>query len=384
MPSSDEIEVGELLAKVDSSRPVLVLDVRNDDEFANWKIDGRREFKVAHIPYFDFIEDEKAAVERLPKVQSEVVVVCAKGGSSEMIAEMLRNRGLPARSLVGGMIAYGEYLAPVKVPVSEEDRSVCEIWQFNRRGKGCLSYVITSGGEAMVIDPSRSIEIYQAFLSERGARLVYALDTHVHADHISGGSALAAKLNAPYFVSAGVDFDLRQPVSALKDGDLLLCGKTSVRVLTAPGHTPGSVCYLAADRYLLTGDTLFTKSVGRPDLGGHVIEWSEDLFRTLHERLALLPDTTLVLPAHYGDITEIGPAGVVAATLGELRCALPELQIDEPGSFTEAMKRMVRTPPAEYADIIDVNLGRIQADPDHRVEWELGKNQCAASIKRAD
>jgi len=359
------------------------LDVRNDDEFANWKIEGRREFKVAHIPYFDFIEDEKAAAERLPKTQSEIVVVCAKGGSSEMVAEMLRNRGLAARSLVGGMIAYGEYLAPVQVSVSEE-QPVCEIWQFNRRGKGCLSYVIISGGEAMVVDPSRSIEIYEAFLSERGTRLAYALDTHVHADHISGGSALAAKLNAPYFVSAGADYDLRQPVNRLKDGDLLPCGKTSVRVLAAPGHTPGSVCYLAADRYLLTGDTLFTKSVGRPDLGGHVVEWSADLFRTLHERLAPLPDATLVLPAHYGDITEIGPAGVVMATLGELRRALPELQIDEPGLFTDVMMRMVRTPPAAYADIIDVNLGRTQTDPEHLAEWELGKNQCAASSKRAN
>jgi glyoxylase-like metal-dependent hydrolase (beta-lactamase superfamily II)/rhodanese-related sulfurtransferase len=355
------------------------LDVRNDDEFANWKIEGRRDFEVAHIPYFDFIEDENAAVERLPKAQSEIVVVCAKGGSSEMVAEILRGRALPARNLVGGMIAYGEYLAPVKVPVSEEEQSVCEIWQFNRRGKGCLSYVILSGNEAMVVDPSRSIEIYEAFLSERAARLAYALDTHVHADHISGGSVLAAKLNAPYFVSAGVDFDLRQAVRCLKDGDLLPCGKTSVRSLAAPGHTPGSVCFLAADRYLLTGDTLFTKSVGRPDLGGHVVEWSADLFRTLHERLALLPDATLVLPAHYGDTTEIGPGGVVAAILGELRRTLPELQITEPGSFTEAMRRMVRTPPAEYADIVDVNLGRAQADPDHLVEWELGKNQCAAS-----
>ena len=142
------------------------------------------------------------------------------------------------------------------------------------------------------------------------------------------------------------------------------------------------MCYLVADRYLLSGDTLFTTSVGRPDLGGHVVEWSRDLFQTLHERIALLADPTLVLPAHYGDTSEIGRAGVVAATLGELRRALPELQIVELALFTEAMKRVVQTPPAEYAEIINANLGKTQADPQRLVEWELGKNQCAASVHR--
>ncbi len=379
MSSSHEIDVKELLAKVDSGQPLLVLDVRNDEEFENWKIEGRRQFKAAHIPYFDFIEDEQAAVERLPRAEGEIVAVCAKGGSSEMVAELLRGRGLPARSLVGGMIAYGEYLEPVTVPVRAEEQSVFEIWQFNRRGKGCLSYIIISGDEAVVVDASRSREIYQTFLSERGVRVAYVLDTHVHADHISGGPALAGKLGARYFVGAGVDFDLQQRVSTLGDGDELQLGQTSIRLLATPGHTPGSVCYLVADRYLLSGDTLFTTSVGRPDLGGHVVEWSRDLFQTLHERMAFLADSTLVLPAHYGDTSEIGRAGVVAATLGELRRDLPELQIAELALFTEAMKRVLQTPPAEYAEIINANLGKTQADPQRLVEWELGKNQCAAS-----
>jgi glyoxylase-like metal-dependent hydrolase (beta-lactamase superfamily II)/rhodanese-related sulfurtransferase len=378
MPTNHEIDVKELLARVDSGQPLMVLDVRNDDEYERWKIEGRREFKVAHIPYFDFIEDEQAAVQRLPKSEGEVIAVCAKGGSSEMVAEILRGLGVQTRNLVGGMIAYGEYLDPVKVPVREQD--IFEIWQLNRRGKGCLSYVVISGGEAVVIDPSRAVEIYESFLARAAARLVYVLDTHVHADHISGGPALAARLGAHYFVSAGAGFDIRQRTSSLKDGDEVRLGKTSIGVIAAPGHTPGSVCYLVAGRYLLSGDTLFKKSVGRPDLGGHVIEWSRDLFRTLHERIALLDESTLVLPAHYADISEIGADGVVSAKLGDLRCDLPELQISELAAFTEAMKRAVRTPPPEYAEIINANLGRTQADLEHAVEWELGKNQCAASM----
>ena len=380
MATSHEIDVGELLAKVDSGEPLMLHDVRNDDEHEKWKIEGRREFKTVHIPYFDFIEDEQGAVERLPKAHGEVIAVCAKGGSSEMVAEILRGLGVPTRNLIGGMIAYGEYLDPVKVPLQQAEEALFEIWQFNRRGKGCLSYAIVSAGEAVVVDSSRAVEIYESFLARSGARLVYVLDTHVHADHISGGPALAARLGASYFVSAGQGLDLEQRTSSLKDGDQVRFGKTSIRVIAAPGHTPGSVCYLVADRYLLSGDTLFKKSVGRPDLGGHVIEWSQDLFHTLNEPIARLDASTLVLPAHYADISEIGSDGVVSAQLGDLRRDLPELRIADVAAFTEAMKRAVRTPPPEYAEIIDVNLGKTKADPDRAVEWELGKNQCAASV----
>ncbi len=380
MSANHEIEVKELLAKLDSGEPLMVLDVRNDDEYDKWKLEGRRGFRVAHIPYFDFIEDEPSALKRLPKPQGEIVVVCAKGGSSEMVAEILRGLNVPARSLVGGMIAYGEYLQPIKVPLRQAERDGFEIWQFNRRGKGCLSYAIISAGEAVVVDPSRFIEVYHSFLAQSGARLAYVLDTHVHADHISGGPALAARLKASYFVSAGAGFELKQQTGSLKDGDELRIGKTSLRVVATPGHTPGSMCYLVADRFLLSGDTLFKQSVGRPDLGGHVIEWSRDLFRTLHERMAMLDDSVVVLPAHFADISEIGVDGVVSATLGDLRRELPELRISELALFTEAMKRAVRTPPPEYAAIIDANLAKTEADPARVVEWELGKNQCAASV----
>lgn len=295
-----------------------------------------------------------------------------------MVAEILRGLGLSARNLVGGMIAYGEYLDPVNVPLQADERRNFELWQFNRRGKGCLSYAIISAGEAVIVDASRAIEVYESFLTRAGARLLYALDTHIHADHVSGGPELAARFGASYFVSAESGLDLRYRASTMKDGDELRCGDASIRVIATPGHTPGSVCCLVADRYLLSGDTLFKRLVGRPDLGGHVVEWSAELFRTLRERIAPLPDSVVVLPAHYADVSEIGQDGVVSAMLGELRRDVPELQIAEVASFTEAMKRAVGTPPPEYAEIINVNLGKTKADTDRVVEWELGKNQCAA------
>ncbi len=129
--------IAELLAKLDSGKSVTVLDVRNGDEFANWKIEARRPFPVVHIPYFDFIEDEESAIRRFPASDNELVVVCAKGGSSEMVAELLRGANVAAENLAGGMIEYGEFLQPAEVPLHQVDQGRFEIWQFNRRGKGC-------------------------------------------------------------------------------------------------------------------------------------------------------------------------------------------------------------------------------------------------------
>ncbi len=364
MSTATEIDVKELLAKIDSGRRPTLLDVRNDDEFGNWKIEGRAGFEIIHVPYFDFIEDEQAAIERVPA--HEVVVVCAKGGSSEMVADILRGAGIPARNLIGGMIAYGEYLEPLKVPRPRDEEGDFEIWQFNRRGKGCLSYAILSEGDAIVVDPSRAIDVYASFLEQYGVRKVHVLDTHVHADHVSGSRSLAERLGADH--------------TSMKGGESIRVGKILFQAIATPGHTPNSFCFLAAGRYLLSGDTLFTKSVGRPDLGGQVVEWSLDLFDTLKDRLGTLSDSTLVLPAHYSDMTEIDPNGVVAARLGQLRHDLPEFKVHDPNRFSEMMLQAVRTPPPEYARIIDVNLGNSTVDADLMVRLAQTKRSVLCSF----
>jgi glyoxylase-like metal-dependent hydrolase (beta-lactamase superfamily II) len=226
---------------------------------------------------------------------------------------------------------------------------------MNRRGKGCLSYVILTDGEAIVIDPSRNAGEYERFVASLGATIAGAFDTHVHADHISGTPKLARHANVP----------------------------ASIRILETPGHTPSSRSFLIGDRYLLTGDTIFVESVGRPDLGGQVVEWGRMLFHTLTERIATLPDETVILPAHYASTSEIGSDGVVSGRLGNLRRTVPELQIRSEGEFIEAMKKALKTPPEVYEKIIRVNLGQQAVDEETATEWELGKNECAASVRRA-
>src|SRR5262245_36221847 len=108
------VEVGELLPRLDRGEKVVLLDVRNQDEYESWKLEPRRPVETVHVPYFDFIEDGDAALARVPR-DRELVVLCAKGGSSEMVVELLADAGVRAANIAGGMLAYGIYLEPVRL-----------------------------------------------------------------------------------------------------------------------------------------------------------------------------------------------------------------------------------------------------------------------------
>jgi glyoxylase-like metal-dependent hydrolase (beta-lactamase superfamily II)/rhodanese-related sulfurtransferase len=379
--NTTSISIAELLEKIDSGERFLLLDVRNDEEYERWRVEGRNPVDTMHRAYFDFIEDE-SLLDQVPRDRGPIYAVCAKGDSSDLIADMLRQRGADARNVAGGMIAYGEYLQPVRVPLDASEEGAFEIWQMNRRGKGCLSYIIRSRGEVVVVDPSRNIAEYERFALGLGAKIVGVFDTHVHADHISGGAALAPRHEARYFVAG------RTGVESIRDEEQIPLGgdggvTVTVKILETPGHTPGSTSFLVGKNHLLTGDTLFVDSVGRPDLGGHVVEWGKMLFHTLADRFSRLPDDFVILPAHYASPSEIGADGVVRGRLGALRQSVPELQIRDENEFVEAMKSALKTPPAVYEQIIRVNLGERAVDEETASEWELGKNQCAASVRRA-
>lgn len=375
--------VEQLIEKSDAGEPFLLLDVRNDEEYESWKVEARSPIEMLHIPYFDFVEDP-AVVAQVPSDRREVLVLCAKGGSSEFVADLLREAGIPAKNVEGGMVAYGDYLQPVRVPLDGDEVDRFEIWQLNRRGKGCLSYVIRCGAEAVVVDPSRHAHEYERFVELRGAQIVAVFDTHVHADHLSGGAELARLTGASYFVSAGEIGKVTHPITPVRDGEEIRLSDdpdkgVAIRVVETPGHTPGSTSFLIGRRHLLTGDTIFVNGIGRPDLGGYVAEWGRVLYHTLQERIGVLPDDVVILPGHYSNVSAIRADGVVAGLLGEIRRSVPELQIRGEEEFVEAMKRILSAPPEVYARIIEANLGVSQVDADAAVEWELGKNQCAAS-----
>ncbi len=177
------------------------------------------------------------------------------------------------------MIAWGNlHLAR---PVVRENSF--EIHQFDRVGKGCLSYMVLTSAGSAVIDPSRHNEYYADFAAAHSSPIRIVIDTHAHADHISGARELVRSYRARYFLHP---FDPVHPMDVLRarfdfdplwDGQELHLGESNIRVLHTPGHTLGEVSLLINDKFLLTGDTLFMSSAGRPDLGGKGEPWSHDL-----------------------------------------------------------------------------------------------------------
>lgn len=369
----------DLYQRLGSSSAPAILDVRNAAEFARWRVEGRRPADVINVPYFEFIEAEDDSVAKVekwlgPKVR-EVAVVCAKGGSSDYVAEILRARGLRAENVEGGMIAWGLGTVFTPIPAPAPLRA----WQGLRFGRGCLSYVLASGSAALVVDPHRDGAAYRSFLSEHELVPVGVIDTHLHADHVSGASAIADSAGIPYFANAGDFTGAKFAYTPISDGQRIALGGAGgvpVVFMHAPGHTPGSTVILANDALLLTGDTLCIGSVGRPDLGGNAAAWARDLHRTLHAGLAGIPDEVLVLPGHAGGPGEMLADGTIAARLGALRRQNPDMTLDEQ-DFIRRVGGAIRPAPAEYARIRAINHGGVELPEDELVELELGKNECA-------
>jgi len=378
-PVIDEITPDELYQDIRRGSRPFILDVRNEEEFANWAIEGLPPNSLLNIPYFVFLEDEAECLDRVPRGR-DVTVVCAKGGSSAFVASILTQHGIRARNLQGGMIAWGNLHVTTRVASPQE--STLTLFQINRVGKRCLSYVIVSDDEALVIDPARHTDWYISLAQAQRAQLTRVIDTHLHADHLSGGPGLTRALGIPYHIrlddAAGAQF----PYHSLEDGAHLALGSSVVEIIAlhTPGHTPGSTSLLVNDHYLLTGDTLFVSSIGRPDLGDKAEEWAHLLYRTLFDRIARLPDDVLILPAHYSDVTEMRPDGIVATTLGEARQRNPVFERRTEAQFLAYVLGRLPAQPPIYHEIRRANLRRVVLDAEHATEAELGPNQCAATL----
>ncbi len=194
---ADSLTVEQLHQKMSQGEPVFILDVRNPEDYNEWKIEGRN-IQSINIPYFDFLDEDETVYKDLPK-DTEIVIVCAKGGSSEMVADMLEEKGYKVKSLKEGMRGWSQLYVPVTIAVDENMKLV----QFNRLAKGCLSYMVISEGSALVVDPGRSIGEYIEFAEKENVKIAHVMDTHLHADHISGGIDLARKTGATYYISSG-------------------------------------------------------------------------------------------------------------------------------------------------------------------------------------
>lgn len=374
------ITVAELDEMIERGESFLLLDVRNQDEFERWKIEGRNPFETIHIPYFSFLEDEEGNIARVPK-DKRVVVVCAKGGASDYVAGLLRERGYDAVNLEGGMIAWGNYYRVRRIP----DTGDLTVYQIIRVARGDLAYAIVSEGEGILIDPTRHIDQYTNLAEREGFRIVAIFDTHAHADHISGGPKLAKQLGVPYFLHP---YDGIHPIDMLpatieyeylKDNFTFQFGKATLKGIHIPGHTLGNMAFLVNDRYLFTGDSIFIVSVARPDLGGRGEEWAPLHYDSLYNKLLVLPDETVVFPAHFATASrEERPDGTFYDTLGNIKRNNPrEYQAKSKEEFVQFLLNTLPVFPPQYVDIKRVNAGLLTPDEEKASELELGKNVCA-------
>jgi glyoxylase-like metal-dependent hydrolase (beta-lactamase superfamily II)/rhodanese-related sulfurtransferase len=376
-----DIDPTHLYETLKSGEPVRLLDVRNETEFRTWKIEGPAPIDALNIPYFEFVEHDAESIDRVKRWigdrGGEIVVACAKGDSSIFVSDLLREQGIAARSLQGGMAAWGQAVSLTPLPTP----GGLQAWQGLRFGKGCLSYVIAEGRKAVIVDPHRNVDEYIAFLKERGLTLAGIFDTHLQADHISGGPELQRRTGAPYHGNPKDFTSPSYPMVPVRDGSEIPLGGPDVKPLECfhtPGHTPGSTSLLVGGRLLLTGDTLFVESVGRPDLGGHAAGWGKALYHSLHDRLGTLPDDTRILPAHAGGPREISADGIVGARLGDLRRDNESMRLDENAFIARILSGIPAAPP-HYETIRRINMGLPLPSPEEAAVMEIGKNECALS-----
>jgi glyoxylase-like metal-dependent hydrolase (beta-lactamase superfamily II) len=369
-----EMTAKEVAKKVINKDELFILDVRNESDFNDWKIEGEN-IEVLNTPYFDLLEGVEEIMDTIP-TNKEVLVVCAKEGSSIFVAEMLSDAGLSVSYLKGGMKAWSEHIEPVKIG---DLTNGGEIYQFVRLGKGCLSYMVVSNGEAAVIDSIRNPDIYLDFAKNLDVKITNVFDTHLHADHISGGRKIAQNTNATYWLPPKDAEEVTFEYTPLEGGNVVTIGNTDINIhaLYSPGHTIGSTSFVIDEKYLLSGDILFIDSIGRPDLAGLAEDWVGDLRETLYNRYRELSDDLIVLPAHFMIIEELNEDGSVAKPLGTLFAENHGLNIADETEFRQMVTGNLPPQPNSYQEIRETNMGKLTPDDDEQREMEIGPNRCA-------
>jgi glyoxylase-like metal-dependent hydrolase (beta-lactamase superfamily II)/rhodanese-related sulfurtransferase len=365
---AEQVEVAELRRWLQEGRPVTVLDVRLDEDRAQWSIPGS-----IHVNAYEALKanqsDVFSGLQLPPDVP--VVTVCNRGIVSETAAKLLAERGVPASSLRGGMQAWS-----LAWNTAEMNLSQMHVTQVRRTGKGCLSYLLSSGDDAIVIDASLEPELYEELSERRGVHIRYVLDTHLHADHLSRAKRLAEVTGSDLWLPQQdrVKFSYR----ALLNGSELYFGKSVLQAISTPGHTSESTCYFVDKQALFTGDTLFLSGVGRPDLhasSSQAKERADQLYRSLKTILALDPAIS-IFPGHTSEPVPFD-GEILTSRLGLVALHLREWLVSPDIFRFRILSRIPPTPP-NYALITGLNVAGELPDGDI-AELEAGANRCAVN-----
>ncbi len=379
MASTPEISPIDLARALEAGEPYQVLDVRLPAALAGGTIDLVPPERFRNMVGSRVLAQRSFAPEFV-RPDAPVAVVCGHGNSSLRVAAHLNRHGFMAVSVRGGMSGWMGVAVPRELPAPPGfDRML----QFDRVGKGALGYVLASAGEALVVDPPRDASPFVDACEQAGARIVGVADTHVHADYVSGAPALARSLGVPYHLhpaDAVSPYDARPgriSYSALTEGGTIRVGRGLVRALHTPGHTEGSLTYLAGEEAALTGDFMFVRSVGRPDLGGRMEEWTPILWRSLERARREWPRGLRIHPAHYTGMDEREADRTVGRRLHALLAVNEPLGLATGEEFAAWVRAKAASFPEAYRTIKTINLGLLAAGPEEIDELEAGRSACA-------
>ena len=347
--------------------PLSILDIRPMNERLEWFIPTS-----IHVNAYDKLKNNDfEALKGLYLDKSvPVVTFCAGGRMSLVAAKLLQMQGYDVYSLEGGIKAWSLAWNTATIPFSN-----FQVIQFRRTGKGCLSYMIIANNEAIVVDASLDIAVYEQYLKANNAVLKYVIETHIHADHLSRSKQLAEKTKARLFLPTPnkVVFN----AEPIENGTVFKIGDIQISAIKTPGHTFESTTFNIENKVLLTGDTLFTNSVGRPDLKADTeesLEKSKLLFQSL-QKLLTLEDETIIFPSHTSQPIEFDNIPI-HTTLGKVK-SIPILQLSE-NDFIESILSRIPPTPANYLTIVEKNLQGDFSDI-NPIDLEAGANRCAIS-----
>ncbi|WP_306053669.1 MBL fold metallo-hydrolase [Natronococcus wangiae] len=365
----------------DDDEEFALVDTRPEDSYESWHVSG-----ALHFPFGpeEELDGRLEEFEELVGDAERVITICAKGLSSGNLATRLESAtdAYDVQTVDGGMKGWSGVYDHVEVDIGG-----ARIVQVQRRAKGCLSYVVgcESTGEAVVVDPTADTDEFAVAAEEADLSIVGVVDTHVHADHVSGGRQLADEFDVPYYLGdRAEERDVEFEYAPLERNEVIEVGERELKAVAAPGHTGEMINLLVDDRALLTADTLHVDSTGRTEL-----EFSDDegergarmLYETLHRTILAEPESVVVLPGHVtvtadGEFSHGSPGEAIATTIRDARTGIDVLDLEEE-AFVDRMADAGEKP-SNYEEIIDRNRGALELPPEDRVELELGPNNCSA------
>jgi glyoxylase-like metal-dependent hydrolase (beta-lactamase superfamily II)/rhodanese-related sulfurtransferase len=394
-----QIKPDNLKKRIDKGEDIFILDVRTPEEHKSWKISYDRYQDSSVIP-IDALSSADS-LKQIPK-EKEIVTFCGHGNRSMAAAKVLSELGYNAKSIVGGLDGWNSVYDIASI--SDRDSSV-RIWQIRRISKGCMSYMVASAHDKSIDATCEIDKAISKIVNENDLHITKLIDTHMHADHLSGTTRLAKKYGADVYISSLEEYNTKNGTEVMtfkliRDGNIIQIGDGIVlEAIHTPGHTNGSMSFRLQNEinktktktttnnsnnvdkdnnnhnnYLFTGDTLFVDGIGRPDLHNKAEEFTRNLFNTYHQKILNLPDETIILPAHFGSSFE--HQKLISNTINSIKQKMSLMSASEAEFIKFVTASTPAAQPMNYEEIININKNMILCDTIEQKDIEAGPNAC--------